>query len=85
MCIHSTVNREALLGYLLFNFNAMPITLTLMLYTPSLPTFRRLADHFMGKQHIGFQLMRDQLEAIKNRREQRRFVRIEEKDCRHSV
>jgi hypothetical protein len=39
----------------------------------------------MGKQHIGFQLMRDQLEAIKNRREQRRFVRIEEKDCRHSV
>jgi hypothetical protein len=39
----------------------------------------------MGKQHIGFQLMRDQLEAIKNRREQRRFVRIEEKDSCNSV
>jgi RNA-binding protein Luc7-like 2 len=33
---------------------------------------KRLADHFMGKQHIGFQLMRDQLEAIKIRRDERR-------------
>jgi RNA-binding protein Luc7-like 2 len=30
---------------------------------------KRLADHFMGKQHIGYQLMRDTLEAIKTRRE----------------
>jgi hypothetical protein len=34
---------------------------------------KRLADHFMGKQHIGFQLMRDQLDAIKNRRDERRI------------
>jgi hypothetical protein len=35
---------------------------------------KRLADHFMGKQHIGFQLMRDQLDAIKIRRDERRYV-----------
>jgi hypothetical protein len=35
---------------------------------------KRLADHFMGKQHIGFQLMRDQLDAIKIRRDERRYA-----------
>jgi RNA-binding protein Luc7-like 2 len=33
---------------------------------------KRLTDHFMGKQHIGFQTMRDYLQGIKERREQRR-------------
>eukprot|EP01034_Spumella_vulgaris_P024586 gene24586-30952_t len=33
---------------------------------------KRLTDHFMGKQHIGFQFMRDSLEAIRLRREARR-------------
>ena len=33
---------------------------------------KRLADHFMGKQHIGYQLMRDTIEAIKTRRDERR-------------
>lgn len=38
-----------------------------------LPCFyRRLGDHFLGKQHIGFQYMRDTLEAIKKRREDKR-------------
>jgi hypothetical protein len=33
---------------------------------------KRLGDHFLGKQHIGFQYMRDTLEAIKKRRDERR-------------
>lgn len=33
---------------------------------------KRLQDHFMGKQHIGFQLMRDTLVEIGKRREERR-------------
>eukprot|EP01039_Chlorochromonas_danica_P005091 gene5091-5595_t len=33
---------------------------------------KRLTDHFMGKQHVGFQYMRDTLEAIRKRREERR-------------
>jgi hypothetical protein len=40
----------------------------------SLRTCRRLTDHFLGKQHIGFQFMRDSLEAIRARREERRFA-----------
>ena len=35
---------------------------------------RRLADHFMGKQHIGYQVMRDFLEAVKKRDSDRRRV-----------
>jgi hypothetical protein len=30
---------------------------------------RRLQDHFLGKQHIGYQYMRDTVEAIRQRRE----------------
>jgi hypothetical protein len=30
---------------------------------------RRLQDHFLGKQHIGYQYMRDTVEAIRKRRE----------------
>jgi len=33
---------------------------------------KRLTDHFMGKQHIGLQFMRDTVEAIKKRREDKR-------------
>jgi len=33
---------------------------------------KRLTDHFMGKQHIGLQYMRDTVEAIKKRREEMR-------------
>eukprot|EP01031_Cornospumella_fuschlensis_P034922 gene34922-42291_t len=33
---------------------------------------KRLADHFVGKQHIGFQYMRDMLETIRKRRDERR-------------
>jgi hypothetical protein len=29
---------------------------------------KRLADHFLGKQHLGYQQMREVLEAIKSRR-----------------
>jgi hypothetical protein len=29
---------------------------------------KRLADHFLGKQHLGYQMMRDAIEAIKERR-----------------
>lgn len=36
---------------------------------------KRLQDHFLGKQHIGFQYMRDTLEAINKRREERRNQR----------
>lgn len=32
---------------------------------------QRLSDHFMGKQHTGFQYMRDAVEAIRARREAR--------------
>lgn len=32
---------------------------------------KRLADHFLGKQHIGYQRMRDTLEAIRKRRSER--------------
>ena len=32
---------------------------------------KRLADHFLGKQHIGYQRMRDTLEAIRKRRAER--------------
>eukprot|EP01038_Epipyxis_sp_PR26KG_P007236 gene7236-9867_t len=40
---------------------------------------KRLQDHFMGKQHIGFQYMRDAVDAIKLRREERRLNRDKEK------
>jgi len=33
---------------------------------------KRLADHFLGKQHTGFQVMRDALESIRASREERR-------------
>lgn len=36
---------------------------------------KRLTDHFLGKQHIGFQYMRDSLEAIRKRRDERRTRR----------
>ena len=32
---------------------------------------KRLADHFLGKQHLGFQTMRETIEAIRKRREER--------------
>jgi hypothetical protein len=32
---------------------------------------KRLADHFLGKQHIGFQTMRETVDAIRKRREER--------------
>ena len=32
---------------------------------------KRLADHFLGKQHIGYQRMRDTLDAIRKRRSER--------------
>lgn len=37
---------------------------------------RRLQDHFLGKQHMGCQIMRDTLEKIKQRREEKRFDNI---------
>lgn len=36
---------------------------------------KRLTDHFLGKQHIGFQYMRDSLDAIRKRRDERRSRR----------
>lgn len=33
---------------------------------------KRLQDHFLGKQHVGLQYMRDTVDAIRKRREERR-------------
>jgi len=33
---------------------------------------KRLADHFLGKQHTGFQVMRDAIESVSNWREERK-------------
>lgn len=48
---------------------ALPIRVIMDLIMTKFDTFfRRLGDHFLGKQHIGFQYMRDTLEAIRKRR-----------------
>lgn len=37
---------------------------------------RRLQDHFLGKQHIGYQYMRDTVEAIRQRREAKGYALV---------
>lgn len=41
---------------------------------------KRLSDHFLGKQHIGFQYMRDKVESIRTYREEMRNKEREERE-----
>eukprot|EP01035_Chromulina_nebulosa_P018757 gene18757-24524_t len=46
---------------------------------------RRLQDHFIGKQHYGFQVMRDTLAAIKQRKEAKKSSNNISSDDRNEV
>ena len=41
---------------------------------------KRLSDHFLGKQHIGFQYMRDAIEAVRVHREEARAKGRDDRD-----
>jgi len=41
---------------------------------------KRLSDHFLGKQHIGFQYMRDTIEAIRVYREEARSKELDDRE-----
>jgi len=53
-------------------------------YLSVLDSDRRLADHFMGKQHVGFQAMREVLSAIAKRKEAGVYEKDEKEDRRRS-
>lgn len=53
-------------------------------YLSILDSDRRLADHFMGKQHVGFQAMREVLSAIAKRKEASIYEKDEKEDRRRS-